>query len=225
RARPAGSGLLAVGPAHVAVVAVLVAVGLAATTWWVVRDQAEPVSAVSAEPVGPLVGAPTPAGASSSAAEPAASSGASPASVTVDVAGKVRRPGIVVLDQGARVADALRAAGGARRGVDLTSVNLARVLVDGEQIVVGAPPGAQPVAPGAPPASGGGAPAPGGPLVNLNTASQAELETLPGVGPVTARSILAWREQHGGFSSVDELLEVDGIGDKTLATLTPHVTV
>jgi competence protein ComEA len=66
---------------------------------------------------------------------------------------------------------------------------------------------------------------PSGALVNLNTATQAELETLPDVGPVTAEAILAWRSEHGGFSSVDELLEVDGIGDATLATIAPHVTV
>jgi competence protein ComEA len=203
------------GPAHVAVVAVLVAVGLAITTWWVARDRPEQVAPVSAEPVAPLVG-----GGSSAPASPTAA--ASGGSVTVDVAGKVRRPGIVVLDQGARVTDALRAAGGPRRGVDLTPLNLARVLVDGEQIVVGGPSGAAP-----PTADGSAAGAPGqsGPLVNLNTAGQAELETLPGVGPVTAQAIIAWREQTGGFTSIDELLEVDGIGEKTLASLTPHVTV
>ena len=134
-----------------------------------------------------------------------------------------------MLDAGARVTDALSAAGGAKRGVDLTSLNLARVLVDGEQIVVGArgaaaaggATGAGPGAGGTP----GGAPGASGPLVNLNLATQAELESLPQVGPVTAQSIIAWREQQGGFTSVDELLEVDGIGEKTLARLAPHVTV
>uniref|UniRef100_UPI0016042D48 ComEA family DNA-binding protein n=1 Tax=Nocardioides pelophilus TaxID=2172019 RepID=UPI0016042D48 len=132
-------------------------------------------------------------------------------------------PGIVVLDAGARVVDALAAAGGERTGVDLSSLNLARVLVDGEQIVVGAPRGTVPAVPAVP---GGTAP-PGAPvaLVNLNTASQAELETLPDVGPVTALAILAWREAHGGFTSVDELLEVDGIGEATLSNLAPYVTV
>jgi competence protein ComEA len=135
------------------------------------------------------------------------------------VAGKVRRPGIAVLDAGSRVVDALEAAGGARAGVDLSALNLARVLVDGEQVLVGvpAPVGAgtaTEVAPGAP-----------GPLVNLNTAGMAELETLPDVGPVTAEAIIAWRTEHGGFTSVEELLEVDGIGDATLETIAPHVTV
>ena len=116
--------------------------------------------------------------------------------------------------------DALDAAGGERAGVDLRSLNLARVLVDGEQIVVGAP---QPPVPAAP----SGPTMPGVPtaLVNLNTATQAELETLPDVGPVTALAILAWRDQHGGFTSVDELLEVDGIGEVTLQKLSAYVTV
>ena len=133
----------------------------------------------------------------------------------------MRRPGIAVLDAGARVIDAIEAAGGARPGVDLTSLNLARLLVDGEQIVVGiaAPTGVAGAAAPIPPA------ATAGPLVNLNTADQALLETLPDVGPVTAEAIIAWRTEHGGFTAVDELLEVDGIGDATLATLTPHVTV
>jgi competence protein ComEA len=117
------------------------------------------------------------------------------------------------------VVDALEAAGGARTGVDLSGLNLARVLVDGEQVLVGvaAPTGAAAVAA----ASG----EPGGPLVNLNTATQVELEALPEVGPVTAQAILSWRDEHGGFTAVDELLEVDGIGDATLAQVAPHVTV
>jgi len=168
---------------------------------------------VATTPTGPP--APVPS-ASSGAGAPAAS----PGTVTVDVAGKVRRPGIVVLDAGARVTDALAAAGGARKGVDLTPLNLARVLVDGEQIVVGGP-ARPPAAAGAATGTGGAA----GPLVNLNTAGQTELESLPEVGPVTAQSIIAWRDAHGGFTSVDELLEVDGIGAKTLEQITPHVTV
>ncbi len=150
----------------------------------------------------------------------------------MDVAGDVRRPGIAVLPVGSRVVDALEAAGGARPGVDLATLNLARPLVDGEQVVVGAP--AQPAPAGAPATTvvpGVTAPAAGGaatgttPIVNLNTADQATLETLPEVGPVTAAAILAWRDQHGGFTTVDELLEVDGIGDATLATIAPHASV
>jgi competence protein ComEA len=152
---------------------------------------------------------------------PSAAGGASGGSVTVDVAGKVRHPGVATLPAGSRVVDALRKAGGARSGVDLSALNLARVLVDGEQILVGrgAPGGG--IAAGASTA----APDPSGSLVNLNTATAEQLDTLPGVGPVTAQKILEWRSAHGVFSSVDELLEVDGIGEKTLADLAPHVTL
>lgn len=204
------------GAAQLAVLAVIVAAGLALTAWWVVRDQAEPVPVTTQPPssASPLVAAPPgndPSGPSSAGAA---------GTVTVDVTGKVRRPGIVVLDTGARVVDALAAAGGERSGVDLSSINLARVLVDGEQIVVGSPQPTVPVAPS-------GSSVPGAPtvLVNLNTATQAELETLPDVGPVTALAIVAWRDEHGGFTSVDELLEVDGIGEVTLDQLAPYVTV
>lgn len=228
RARPAWPTvrtLPALGSAQVAVVAVLAAVGLAVTAWWVARDHAEPVQAVPVADASPLVGQPssTASGplATSSAADPP-SGGSAGSRVTVDVTGRVRRPGIVVLDAGARVVDALEAAGGARPGVDLGSLNLARVLVDGEQVVVGQPAGALPPAV-APPGSA----TPSGPatLVNLNLASQTELESLPEVGPVTAQAIMAWRDEHGGFMSVDELLEVDGIGEATLAQLSPYVTV
>lgn len=205
-------GRLTLGPAQLSVVALLVALGLAVTCWWVVRAQPAEVSApVVATPSATLAPL-TPAG----TAEPVVDAG----TVTVDVTGKVRRPGIVVVDAGSRVVDALEAAGGARHGVDLSGLNLARVLVDGEQIVVGipAPTG---LAASAVPTPG----APGGPLVNINTADQTELESLPEVGPVTAQAIIAWRTEHGGFSAVDELLEVDGIGDATLGQIAPFVTV
>ena len=145
--------------------------------------------------------------------------------VVVDVVGRVRRPGIAVLPAGSRVVDALKAAGGTRPGVRTDSLNLARPLTDGEQIVVGSrsrtgtagrvrrdarvrPTGG--VTDGS---------------VNLNTADQVALETLPGVGPVTAAAILQWRTEHGGFTAVEELLEVSGIGDATLAEIAPHVTI
>lgn len=223
RVRLVPRGLPSLAPAHVAIVAVAVAVGLAITAWWIVRDQ--PVPGAAAPTAAGATVEPLLAGASSSGSPGRATgeAGATEGTVTVDVAGKVRRPGIVVLDQGARVTDALSAAGGPRRGVDLMSLNLARVLVDGEQIVVGAPAGAAP--PGGSGGGGVGTSGSAGPLVNLNLASQAELESLPQVGPVTAQSIIAWRDQHGGFTSIDELLEVDGIGQKTLDQLAPHVTV
>lgn len=219
-------GRVLLGPAQLSVVAVLVAAGLAVTCWWLVRGDADPVSQVTAEPAGGLVTM-APVADPVGSAGPGGTAGAAgvtadPATVTVDVAGKVRRPGIAVLDAGARVVDALEAAGGARPGVDLAGLNLARVLVDGEQVVVGLPaPVGAAAAAGAAPTPG----APGAPLVNLNTAAEAELETLPEVGPVTAQAILAWRDEHGGFSAIDELLEVAGIGDATLARIAPYVTV
>jgi competence protein ComEA len=137
----------------------------------------------------------------------------------------VRRPGIATLPLGARVADALEAAGGPRPGVRLGALNLARVLADGEQVLVGVPaaPGLAASAAAAP--TGGSTASGGAPLVNINTASQAELEELPGVGPVTAQAILAFRTDNGAFTSVDELLEVSGIGDATLAEMAPFVTL
>ncbi|WP_437113591.1 ComEA family DNA-binding protein [Streptomyces roseoverticillatus] len=155
--------------------------------------------------------------------------------VVVDVAGKVRRPGVLRLPPGSRVADALAAAGGARPGADTTGLNRARVLMDGEQIVVGAPTGGQggrgggPAGPGgapaqAPPpaAAAGGGPAPSGP-VSLNSATVEQLDALPGVGPVLARHILDYRTQHGGFRSVEELRKVNGIGSRRFADLRPLV--
>lgn len=222
RPQRAGVSLPGLGSAHLAVVAVLVAAGIALTAWWVVRDQAEPAaapeSARTATTASALVAG---ASAGPSSGPGAAGPDRAAGTVTVDVTGKVRRPGIVVLDAGARVVDAVEAAGGERNGVDLSTLNLARVLVDGEQIVVGAAAAAAAPAGGGAPPAGTGAPV----LVNLNTATQPELEALPEVGPVTAQAILAWRDAHGGFTSVDELLEVDGIGQVTLERLAAYVTV
>jgi competence protein ComEA len=203
---------------------VVVAVGLAVTCWWLVRGSAHQAPDLAAAPASGLVSvspAVAPVDDSGGTGDRPAGAAAAPATVTVDVAGKVRHPGIAVLDAGSRVVDALEAAGGARPGVDLTGLNLARVLVDGEQVVVGSapPPGA------AAQAVPSGSPSGPATLVNLNTATEAELDTLPDVGPVTAASILQWRDQHGGFTSVDELLEVDGIGEVTLGKLAPYVTV
>jgi competence protein ComEA len=206
----------ALGPGPVAVVAVLLALGLGVTAWWVLRARPEPVT----------VAMPVAAGIATPLAVPGASSGpvatsSAPAEVVVHVAGRVRKPGIVVLQPGARVVDAIKAAGGARRGVDLTGINLARPLVDGEQVLVGV---GAPVAAGSPGGtSAGGVDAAG--MINLNTATATELEELPGVGPVTAAAIVAFREEHGSFTSVDELLDVSGIGEATLAQISPHATV
>ncbi len=156
--------------------------------------------------------------------------------LVVHVVGQVLRPGLVRLKGGARVADAIEAAGGATKAADLSGLNLARPVVDGEQVVV-PKPGEVPVpvgglgagpggAGGAVGGSGGSAGAGGAAgLVNLNTAGLAEFDTLPGVGPVLAQRILDWRTEHGRFSSVDELREVSGIGDTLLGRLRTKVTV
>jgi competence protein ComEA len=140
-----------------------------------------------------------------------------PATLIVSVNGRVRKPGLVRLASGSRVADAIDAAGGVLPDTDLTALNLARKVVDGELIVVGAPPVP---AGGAPGAAG-----PAGGQVNLNSATLAELQTLPGIGAVLAQRILDYRTAHGQFQSVNELRQVDGIGTATFNKLKDKVTV
>ncbi len=223
-------GRVALGPAQLGVVALLLACGVLWATWATGRSTAEPITSAQPVVVPPSSSSGTPATGSPLAvpagSAPTATSSTGATSVTelvVDVQGRVRRPGIVVLPPGARVVDALDAAGGyTGRRARLTSLNLARPVVDGEQIVAGRPVQAVPVPTalaGAPSTSGTGE------LVSLNTADQAALETLPGVGPVTATAILQWRDEHGPFTAVEQLLEVSGIGDKTLAQIAPFVTL
>lgn len=176
----------------------------------------------------------SPAGSAAGGAERQPAGGSS---LVVSVAGKVRRPGLVRLPDGSRVADAIAQAGGPLPRTDLTALNLARRVVDGEQILVGVSPpagaeawmagngpaGAASATGGAPPEPGGGR-KPGG-KVDLNRATVEQLDALPGVGPVTAQRILDWRTRHGRFSSVDQLREIDGIGERRLAQLRDQVTV
>lgn len=150
--------------------------------------------------------------------------------VLVHVVGEVASPGVVTLSAGSRVADAVAKAGGALPSADLERVNLARVVVDGEQVHLPAPgepllPGSGGVAGASGPAADAGSAGAAGAPVNLNTADVAALDTLPGVGPVLAQRIVQWRQEHGRFSSVDELNEVSGIGDKLFAQLRTRVTV
>jgi competence protein ComEA len=212
-------------PGRRAAVAVGLAVLVAAviTGVWVLaeRPRALAVSASAA----PIPGAGTPLGTSAPGSGPSATSPApgssapsSPDLVVVDVAGKVHRPGLYRLPSGARVDDALKAAGGPLAGVDLTSLNLAARVVDGQQIPVGLP-GAGSGA--GPPAANsvGSTPGAGAGPIDLNTATLDQLETLPGVGPVLGQHILDWRDQHGQFTSIDQLQDVTGIGPAKFAEI------
>jgi competence protein ComEA len=196
------------GAAVLVLVAVVAALAAGAAAWHSrPRPEAVPPPAVLSRP------------------DPATSAGpsASAASIVVAVTGKVRHPGVVSVPGGARVIDAVQAAGGPLPGADLGTLNLARKLTDGELVAVGVP-GPAPVVGGD--TGSGGAPAGGtsGP-VDLNTATLAELDTLPGVGPVLAQRILDWRTAHGQFASVDQLADVPGIGESRMAQLRDLVRV
>jgi competence protein ComEA len=157
---------------------------------------------------------------------PAASAAPTAAAlVMVHVVGRVARPGVVRLPAGARVKDAVAAAGGPARGADLSTLNLARPLSDGEQVVVGDRSSGSEVPGSTPPPTASAGQLPGAGRVNLNSATLAQLDGLPHIGPVLAQRILDFRTEHGRFASVEELNEVSGIGEKTFADLQPLVTV
>jgi competence protein ComEA len=221
RADPGRAGAIAL--AAIAAIAVLV------TVFTLMREQPAPVMSAKLPPVDMAATAsrgPSP-GPSTRPNQP----------VVVSVVGLVHTPGLVTLAPGARIADALKAAGGSIDGADTVGLNMARQVDDGEQIVVGmAPVKGQPAvlgssvspgsaAPGQP--SSPSRPAKGAPtaLINLNTATVEQLDTLPGVGPVRAAAIVAWRNANGKFTSVDQLGEVDGIGPGRLEKLRPLVRV
>lgn len=187
---------------------VLIAACLAVTGWWWWSGRPHEVIAA---PVTIATGTPIVGGAA-----PTIGAAPTPASteVVVAVAGLVARPGLVTLPAGSRVADAIAAAGGVTRRRAAESVNLARVLVDGEQILVGGEPGATAATTLTAP-----------PLLDLNAADGPALEGLPGIGPVISGQIIAWRQANGPFRSVEELGEVSGIGEATLARLRPLVRV
>ena len=191
-------GLVAVG-----VVVALVAAYLA----WRAQPHAEPVQAPPSATRTAATGLPSPAA----------------SVIVVAVQGKVAHPGLVRLPAGSRVADAIAAAGGALPGVDLSLVNLARKLSDGELVVIGLPQPDQGAA-GAAQGPGGGDPRTGL-KVNLNTASLTALESLPGIGPALAQHIVDYRTQHGDFHSVEDLRQVSGIGDAKFAAVKDLVTV
>lgn len=164
----------------------------------------------------------------SATALPSASATSAATMLVIAVEGKVRHPGLVRLPPGSRVADAIDAAGGAMPGTDLSFVNLAQKVVDGELIVVGVtpPPGVAATSGTGSSGAGGssGTAQPGAPI-NLNTATEADLDTLPGIGPALAQRIIDYRTQHGAFRSVDELRNVSGIGDAKFAEIKDLVTV
>lgn len=195
--------------AAVGVVLVL-AVGFAGQHYWSARPRAVTAPAVVAQEAVP---------AAATAPVPAGGPGGGAARIVVDVSGKVRDPGVRRLPAGSRVEDALSAAGGVRPGTDTSGLNRARVLVDGEQVLVGIP--VQPPAAGGG-GAGGGRPGGGGPgqvPLSLGAATVEQLDGLPGVGPVLAQHIVDFRTARGGFRSVEELRQVNGIGERRFADL------
>lgn len=207
------------GRRYVVAVAALLLVGVALTMIILGRSKASPIELMApAQASTPTARIESPV--TSPEPEPV------PVLIRVHVLGEVQRPGVVTVEQGAIVADALTAAGGLTVDADPGELNLAAPLSDGQQVVVGTtgePRGEVRDAPG----QAAGVDPVGVPdgLLNLNTASASQLEGLPGVGPVTANAIVSWREDNGGFSSVGDLQEVPGIGPKTYATLESLVTV
>ncbi|WP_456696368.1 helix-hairpin-helix domain-containing protein [Aeromicrobium sp. P5_D10] len=198
--------------AEIPYVRAVAAVAVAASVllvWWLLSGRPE-----TSDPVAPLAVPPSPPSTAASTEPKAAPE------LIIDVVGTVRRPGIVTLPKGSRVYEAIEAAGGLKGKVDTTTLNLARELTDGEQVIVGIEP-VEGFDPASPTAGTGAAQA----KVNLNTATAEQLDALPGVGPVTAQSILNWRQDNGRFGTVDDLLDVKGIGEATLAELRDLVTV
>jgi competence protein ComEA len=222
RARPRRLAVLGV----LVLLVVVAAVFGVRVAWARSSSKPAPIAAAAHGPPSGLVARTVPAAfaTSGAAGSPTATGGV----LMIHVVGQVRHPGVVRLPSGSRVLDAVTAAGGAMPSADLNHLNLARVLVDGEQIVVtkpgeNAPAASGPQGTGAAAQGAGGGSA--GALVDLNTADAAALDSLPGVGPVLSQRILDWRTAHGRFSSVDELGEVSGIGVKLLAQIGPRVRV
>ncbi len=195
-------------PVAAAAAFLVLAFGALAAWWAVPHADAVVVSLEQTTPPAPSAG--------DGVSQPTTADGArDEGEVVVHVVGEVLNPGVVHLSAGSRVADALAAAGGAAGPADLAAVNLARVLTDGEQLVVPAM-GQNPDEETQPPGDG---------RVDVNTAAASALEDLPGIGPVLAGRIVTWREGHGPFTAVEELAEVPGIGPAVLAGLVDLVRV
>lgn len=213
-----GLGDVQTGIAVAAMALCALAVAWAAWRWWPQGADGEVVGGLS------VAAEPSVAATASAAIEPSAAP--VPAGSMVHVAGAVRHPGVYELAPGARVVDAVEAAGGALADARLASVNLARPVTDGEQILV---PDEDDAPPPSPAAAAGGAGVLGGAVsgapVDLNSADQALLDTLPGVGPSTAAKIIADREANGPFTSAEDLRRVSGIGEKRFEALKDLVCV
>ncbi len=188
---------------------VVLALAIGGAGLWYVRSLPRPIQVSAPDPLPGATGATGGAAVSASAAP-----------VIVDVAGWVRAPGVYTFAAGERVVDAIERAGGPRRGAALAALNLAAPLVDGSQILV--PREGEAAVPGG---TGSGAPGVAAGLVNINTAGATELEALPGIGEVLAATIVAYRDEHGPFVSVDQLEDVSGIGPSTLEEIRDLVTV
>lgn len=210
---------------HLAVVAAVVFVGVAATGYFVFQTRAESVAVgvtTAAETPPPDAASASPDGGSPTAAV----ASPSPTAIRVHVLGAVSRPGVVAIPDGSRVGEAVTAAGGFTADADPAELNLAAVVPDGAQIVIGtkaSPRGEVNVSSAGGRTVGGSGESDAS--LDLNTATQEQLEALPGIGPVTAQKIVAWRSAHGRFTRVEDLLDVSGIGDKTLEEIRPHVRV
>lgn len=198
---------------HLVTVLIIAAVGVAWTTYSILHTRSTAVADTAPRIEATPVASGTPVVAASK-------------QIVVHVIGAVRSPGVVRLPEGSRVSDAISAAGGLGRGAALGELNLAQPLVDGTQVKIGTTshPGGwirDGTAGGAPGAGTGGGAATGGSAakISLNSATVQQLDTLPGVGPVTAKKIVDWRTAHGRFSALTELQEVDGIGPKTYADI------
>jgi competence protein ComEA len=191
---------------------------------WLLRARAVPM-AVAVSP--DTASVPTPTASESPSAASATPSASAAPTILVHVIGAVAKPGVVRLPEGTRVEDALAAAGGLRADADPAELNLAAVVSDGTQIIIGTK--ASPRGEVREGSTSGGSVSTGttavGAIIDLNTATLAQLDTIPGIGPVTAQAILDYRTKHGKFTKIEELQEVDGIGTKTYAQIAPHVRV
>jgi len=209
---------------HLAVMAALTLLAVVVSVGWLLRARAVPMAVAVSPDTASL---PTPTASEAPSAASATPSASAAPTILVHVIGAVAKPGVVRLPDGARVEDALAASGGLRADADPAELNLAAVVSDGTQIIIGTK--ASPRGEVREGSTSAGSVSTGtatvGAIIDLNTATLAQLDTIPGIGPVTAQAILDYRTKHGRFTRIEELQEVDGIGTKTYAQIAPHVRV